>query len=105
MPFTKSYQINRCYQIDYRAEFGRPDWDGTGPFPGPKDGPIDDRGIGLRDRSYRIASWGEVYTEIKEDGEIISSCMTDHNGPIKNVFEPCLLGKVSGDTVVSPEVI
>ena len=46
-----------------------------------------------------------MYAEIKEDGEIISSCMTDHNGPIENVFEPCLLGKVSGDTVVSPEVI
>ena len=46
-----------------------------------------------------------MYAEFKEDGEIISSCMTDHNGPIENVFEPCLLGKVSGDTVVSPEVI
>ena len=57
------------------------------------------------DRTFRIASWGEVYSEIKEDGEIISSCMTDHNGPIENVFEPCLLGKVSGETVVSPEVI
>ena len=46
-----------------------------------------------------------MYAEFEEDGEIISSCMTDHNGPIENVFEPCLLGKVSGDTVVSPEVI
>ena len=47
----------------------------------------------LKDEKFLVASWGDVYdnkTSKSNDGEkSSSSCMTDHNGPLEDVFEEC----------------
>jgi len=49
----------------------------------------------LEDEKFLIASWGDVYdnkTSESNDGEkSSSSCMTDHNGPLEDVFEECMI--------------
>ena len=44
-------------------------------------------------QKFLVASWGDVFdnkTTKSNDGEkSSSSCMTDHNGPLEDVFEEC----------------
>ena len=49
----------------------------------------------LKDDKFLVASWGDVFdikTLKSNDGEkSSSSCMTDHNGPLEDVFEECMV--------------
>ena len=45
----------------------------------------------IKDVKFKTATWGKVYESRRKDGKLSSSCMTDHNGPIENVFEQCRL--------------
>ena len=45
----------------------------------------------IKDIKFKTATWGKVYESRRKDGKLSSSCMTDHNGPIENVFEQCRL--------------
>ena len=49
----------------------------------------------LKDEKFLVASWGDVFdkkTSTSNDGEkSSSSCMTDHNGPLEDVFEECMV--------------
>ena len=49
----------------------------------------------LKDDKFLVASWGDVYdnkTPKSKDGETSSSsCMTDHNGPLEDVFKECMV--------------
>ena len=45
----------------------------------------------IKDIKFKTATWGRVYEDRRKDGKLSSSCMTDYNGPIENVFEQCRL--------------
>ena len=45
----------------------------------------------IKDIKFKTASWGKVYESRRKDSKLSSSCMTDYNGPIENVFEQCRL--------------
>ena len=45
----------------------------------------------IKDIKFKTATWGKVYESRRKDGKLSSSCMTDYNGPIENVFEQCRL--------------
>ena len=47
----------------------------------------------LKRKKFLVASWGDVVqvkkNKFPNDKKSSSSCMTDHNGPLEDVFEEC----------------
>ena len=49
----------------------------------------------LKGKEFLTASWGTVFDKKNQKSDkgkkSSSSCMTDHNGPLEDVFEECMI--------------
>ena len=49
----------------------------------------------MQTQNLKTAGWGHTYSETTLDGKILTSCMTDQNGPKPNNFRPCKFDEVN----------